>query len=304
MRKIVLALLLLTALLLPATARARSDIAFSSVLVQLWPEHDRSAMLVIYDFVLTSDSPLPAEVTIRAPAAAAEPYVVAVGATPDTVADEGVTYTTRAAGDWLEVTVTLPEGNPAFRVEYYDPGLVREGALRSYRYVWPGDYAVDSFYVSFQQPAGGRNTLLTPALSASSPADNGLTYFEGDVGLLQAGQAYTLEIEYEKDSDALNISGSAVQPAGPVEQKTDIRWDQILPWVLGGLGLLLIGGGVSAFFFGQGGSRRLQRAERKRRVGGAPAGAGGPTYCHQCGNRAAPGDAFCRSCGSRLRRDE
>ena len=303
MRKIALTLTLLAALLLPAAARAQTGVAFESVVVQLWPEYDQPDMLVICDFVVASGTALPAEVTVRIPIAAGEPYVVAVGPTPNTVVDEGVEFSTRTAGDWVEVTVALPEGSPAFRVEYYDPGLARDGATRTYRYEWPGDYAAESFFVSFQEPAGGHDTALTPALSGAVQADNGLTYFEGDVGPLQAGQAYTLEIEYQKDTEALTISGSPVQPAGPVEQNTGIDWNKVLPWVLGGLGLLLIGGGVSAFFFGQGGSRRLLRAERKRRAA-AQAESGEPVYCHQCGNRARPGDAFCRSCGSRLRREE
>jgi hypothetical protein len=81
----------------------------------------------------------------------------------------------------------------------------------------------------------------------------------------------------------------------------------ILPWVLGGLGVILIVAGVVAFLLwqrgGRSGVRRSRHSARSKRHAKAEAEADSAFYCHQCGKRAQPGDTFCRTCGTRLRRE-
>lgn len=305
MRKVVLALAVLILLFSPAAANAQPGVAFSRVTVKLWPEYDRPDMLVICDFLLASDASLPAEVRVRIPAAAGEPYVVAVGPTPAAVSDQNVEYTLRPAGDWLEVTVRLPAASRAIRLEYYDPGLARDGQMRRYRFEWPADYAVDSLFVSFQMPIGAANLVLTPPLSSTRLGSDGLRYYEGEFGPLAAGETFTLNAVYQKEGDDLSISTLPVQPAGPLDSRASrgLSWNAVLPWLLGLMGLLLIVGGLVGFFYRQGG---IQREPAPRRRGGRrvkEAGPEEPVYCSQCGKRAQPGDLFCRACGTRLRRE-
>ncbi|MBN2385836.1 MAG: hypothetical protein JXB85_02370 [Anaerolineales bacterium] len=308
MRKILVVLALLTGLLVPAGAQAQAEVSFSSVVVQLWPEYDQPAMLVIYDFMLSPDMPLPTVLTIRIPAAAGQPFVVAIGPTPATVADQDVIYETSPAGDWIEVAINIPNGNLAVRLEYYDPDLARDGAARHYLYTWPGDHAATSFHVSFQVPVGATSLQLSPALPDVASGNNQLTYYEGELGPLAAGQTYTLSVDYQKNSNALSISGASVQPAAPLDGDTPGRLSlpEILPWVLGILGLLLIIGGVILIGSWQGGKRNRSGRPKHRpsRRAAETEADGGPIYCPQCGKRAQPNDAFCRTCGSRLRRGE
>jgi hypothetical protein len=305
MRKIMLALFAWAVWLSPTTANAQATMAFSQVTVKLWPEYDRPAMLVIYDLLLSSETPLPAEMSLRIPAAAGEPYVVAVGPTLAAVSDQNVDYTLRPDGDWLVVTVRLPASSRAMRLEYYDPTLVHDGRARRYRYEWPGDYAVDSFFISFQLPLGATNLMLTPPLSSTRAGSDGLRYYEGQVGPLAAGETFVLTAVYQKESDALSISGLPIQPAGPLDQRAggSLAWNAFLPWLLGLMGLLLIVGGLAGFFYRQGGSRGATSRRRGRRPP-KETSQEEPVYCSQCGKRAQPGDRFCRACGTRLRREQ
>jgi hypothetical protein len=74
----------------------------------------------------------------------------------------------------------------------------------------------------------------------------------------------------------------------------------ILPWVLAGIGVLLIAVGVVGFAVWQRGGQRSSTI--RRQTPQHKEGEGEFIYCHQCGKRAQPGDIFCRTCGTRLRR--
>lgn len=305
MRKIGM-ILLLALLLVPTAVEAQGAANFERVTVKLWPEHDRPEMLVICDFVFAPNASLPPEVTLRIPAAAAEPYVVAIGPEPRTVSDQNVDYRIRPAGDWVEVTIRLRQDSRAIRLEYYDPSLLKEDHTRRYSYVWPGDYAVQSLQVSFQLPVGATNLLLTPPLSNTRTGPDGLRYYEANFGPLTAGEPFSLNITYQKSGDDLNVSALPIRAAGPLEQRSssNLAWNNLLPWVLGILGFLLVLGGLTGFFQRQG-RRRPKPASRGRRTRARkPESAAAEVYCHQCGKRAQSGDRFCRACGARLRRSE
>ncbi|MEZ0395594.1 MAG: zinc ribbon domain-containing protein [Anaerolineales bacterium] len=287
----------------PGAAQAQAAAAFQSASVKLWPEYDRPDMLVICDFVLAPASPTPSEVTLRIPAAAGEPYVVAIGPSPAAVSDQNVRYETRPAGDWLAVTIHLQPDSRAIRLEYYDPRLVKENHTRRFQYEWPADYAVESLRLSFQLPVGASRLLLNPPLSEARTGGDGLQYYEATFGPLEAGETFRLSVTYQKASDALSVASLPIQPAGPLDQRSSsaLAWNTILPWVLGILGFLLLLGGLTGIFHRQQGRHLNASAGPRRR---RRASQDESLYCHRCGKRAQPGDRFCRACGTRLRRSE
>jgi len=67
MRKLIMMLALLVLLLVPVPVQAQDDIHLSSVSVDIWPEYDQPAVLVIYHIVLSSDVVLPATLTLHIP---------------------------------------------------------------------------------------------------------------------------------------------------------------------------------------------------------------------------------------------
>jgi hypothetical protein len=71
-----------------------------------------------------------------------------------------------------------------------------------------------------------------------------------------------------------------------------------LPYILGGIGLVVITGAV--VYFWQSG-RGVRPQGRLRHPAQAQSEAKTEVYCHQCGTRAHVADRFCRICGTRLR---
>ena len=294
MRKWLLFITLIVVALFPVGARAQNSIRFNSVNVEIWPEFDQPSVLVIYHLNLGADVSLPATLDLRVPIQATV-NAVAVNDGSGTLITTN--YERNISGDWA--TLTLTSDSRDIQVEYYDP-YTRQGDTRQYEYIWPGNYAVDAFSITFQQPAGSSNLRLTPELGSGVVAADGLTYYSSMLGAMPVDQTFSLSIEYQKTTDALSASGQSVQPSAPLADPTNLN--DILPWVLGGLGAILVFGGiVVALIYWRRESEKTPGTSRRRRASTQKEIPGGDTYCNQCGKRSQPGDVFCRSCGSRLR---
>lgn len=294
MRRIFTLLLLLGLLLSYQPARAQGRPSLSSLEVWIWPEYDQPSMLVIQHMRVASGVVLPARMTFRIPAAAEKPHALAVGQTPETVAD--APYTLEPDGKWVKVTVEVTA--PAIQLEYYDPSFSKDGKSRAYTYEWAGDYAADTLHVELQQPYDASAMQSTPPLPGVKTVPDGLTYFSGDFGALAAGQTFTLEIRYNKDSDAPSLSFMKIQPSAPLNEDTAgrVSLETYLPWVIAAFGALMIAGGLFYYVRGTNPTRPA-----RRRHAASEGAAEGQTYCPQCGTRARSGDRFCRTCGTRLR---
>lgn len=297
-----LSLVLLGLALFAWQVRAQSTPTFSTLEVDLWPEYDAPGVLVIYRATLPMSVSLPADLTLRIPAAAGEPNAVAVREADGTL--RSVNHTRQIAGDWALINFTAT--SPEIQIEYYDPDLVKQGADKKYVYRWPGDYPVDFVTIQVQQPVGAQEMTMAPAADSSDTGQDGLVYFTKRVGALAEGQTFNLQLDYQKEGDTLSAESLQVKPSAPVinAPTTASTLRSILPWILGILGVgLLVGGGL---WYWQSGKEKEHSEPRRRRRSAAAsessaAEAGDDIYCHQCGKRAGPGDRFCRACGTRLR---
>jgi hypothetical protein len=282
--------------------QAQSAIEFDSIQVDLWPEYDRPEVLVIYRMTLSGTTSLPAQISMRIPAAAGQPYNVA---NQDV---DGMLYLLDydlvLEGDWLRVSFTTP--TPTLQIEFYDAGIRKDGNLRNYDFKWAADYQVNTLTVKVQKPFNATDFNLMPQMGSAQQEGNGLFYYTTIVGTVDVATPVSLSFSYNKPDDQLSVNLMPVQASTPVEAPgTQVDWSAILPWILGGVGLLVIAFG--AFWFWKtgrksaspGGSRRHRPASPETRP--QTNGDGGTVFCHACGKRAGPGDAFCRACGSRLR---
>jgi hypothetical protein len=304
MSKKIFILFLVLIFLLPGRVGAQTQVQFSSLEADLWPEFDRPAMLVIYRITLSPQTSLPAQIRLRIPAIAGAPNAVA-GSNPDGSLIN-IPYDQQDAGEWTQLVFQAT--TPDLQIEYYDPRLEKDGEARHYAFTWLGDYSVDAFTVEVQQPVGASNMRITPGMATSKPGADGLTYLTLDVGPLSVGQPFEISIDYQKPDDQLSSSGLPVEPSGPLDNTAAGRQSmtEALPWALGLLGVLLIAGG--GLWYWQSGREQPQnnRKPRGRRKATSPVDTGeinqsDYVYCHQCGKRAAPGDRFCRACGTELR---
>ncbi len=299
MHKVLLFAVFALFLLTPTLVEAQAALIFDEVTIQVWPEFDQPAALVIVDLHLAENTPLPQTLKIRIPKGA---NLIAVAL--DSGAGQGlltVPYEPPILeGEYEVLTLAITEA-ATYRLEYYAL-LTKNGATRNYDLIWPGDYAVQKLYVSVQKPAGARDLKTDPALTEALPAPDGFVYWQGLFENLAANQVFSLKVSYAKDDDSLSIEQETPQPGSSLDeaQGGSLALDVILPWVLAGLGILLVSGGV--YWFWQSGQTAAGNPARRKRSPHATEEADNRVYCSQCGKRAEPGDGFCRACGARLRR--
>jgi hypothetical protein len=312
MRKLTYFLLLLILILLPAPAAAQRQgtVRFETVQIDLWPEYDRQAMLVILRAKIADSTELPVDLTIRIPADAGEPNAVAVR--PADGLPLNTEYERQVLGEWayINLTATFPD----VQIEYYDPDIVRDGIAREFVFEWPGDYAVDTVVMLVQQPTGAENMSTIPRLTAVTQDSFGLVYLGGEIGAVEAGETFTLTIAYEKQTDDLTVNFLPIESSEPLAEDTPGRMSltSALPWAMGILGAAVIF--VGAYWYWSTGRRLNPGSRRKSDRNGEstrtrfaepelrePVDEEASTFCHQCGKRANKGDRFCRSCGTKLK---
>lgn len=296
-RIMILAIMLL--ILLPHQVAAQAGVVFDRLQVAIWPEYDRAEALVIYRASLDDSVALPAEIAIRIPVE--QPNAVAMMDMDGSLVN--LNYTSEKDGPWTLITFDTPV--PDFQLEYY-AALTKDGDKRSYVYRWSGEYAVKELSMQVLQPVGASGMKITPSFGSGAQGQDGLTYYNYVVGELKAGTDFKIEFSYQKADDRLSYVSQAVEPVSPVNDTTAGRrtMQEVLPWILGGIGLILIAGGV-IWYWRSGRVREMSDrhkrhdGSRARETGESPAGAA--VYCHQCGKRAGAGDVFCRTCGTKLR---
>jgi len=299
MRKLVVLLTLGVLFIFSASlATAQSKITLPLVSVQLWPEYDQPSMLVLTDFEIPVNTSLPVDLTFRIPKNA---NLIAVASyTSEGDLADAIFDGPRINGDWKIFTVTMT--TPAARFEYYD-AIAFNGEKRSYSYLWSGSYAVDQFNIRVLKPLDTKILITEPPLPSISQ-ENDLKYYTGDAVRVNDGEQFSLDLEYDKTSDALVIESQGVQPAAPVDENTPgrISLNNSLPYVIGGLGVIMIIGG--SVYFWQSSRRPLRKSIRRSSLQADSMAGELDAYCPQCGSRARSGDRFCRTCGARLRHQE
>lgn len=304
MRRWLIVLAILITLTISNPAQAKDPVTIQTLEVDIWPEYDQPSVLVIYRITLSPQTKLPAEMVVRIPRSAGVPSAIA-----EQTANGLFNLSYSAAGeegDWLlfSFTTTLPQ----IQLEYYDSNLLQEGDSRNYVYRWPGDYPVENMSIIVQQPRTATSMRLLPNTGVSGPGNDGLTYFNVPVGDVSEGSTFDLQVTYVKTDNILTQSQAfeAVTPAAPVNRSTPgrVTLNQVIPWVLGGLGVLLIG--IGTIWYIRTGRQPLPTQTRRHKptseARSATAEDTQAVFCHQCGKRAAPGDVFCRICGTKLRK--
>ena len=306
-QKIIILILVLVFLLPGGGVKAQETVEIDQLLVEIWPEYDRPSVLVIYRIVLSPEVSLPADMTLRIPGSAGEPFNVALQDVDGMLYN--MEYRYQPGDEWSEISFSAL--SQVLQIEYYDQKLEKDEGLRHYEFHWTGDHPVNELVFRVQQPVNATDFQISPQMGDGFQRADGLLYFMHEAGQLPVGTPFKVQIDYSKADDMLSANLQPVQAVEPVpEQIVDedsLRLKKILPWGLGVLGLLLIAGG--AYWYWQLGRREAHGSKsRRRRSSAAPAdeimdaeGAALMVYCHRCGKQATPGDVYCRTCGTKLR---
>ena len=300
MRKIILSLffLLLFLLVLSMRAQAQAETTLDTMTVQLWPDHDQPSVLVIYDFTLDANTPLPAVVHFQIPSIATLSAVAKSADIGLLTVEPAVT----TQGENSIVTFTITDKTD-YHLEYYMPYTL-DGATRDFVYTWPGDYAVKSFKLIVQKPVAATGLTTDPILTAAPTDKDGFSYLSTQTVGLAAQKTFAMHVRYVNETDTLSASTLTVKPSSSLTENVSgqVALSTYLPWILAVLAVILIAGGFGWYWYSSRGMKDgIGRATRTRRKTEQP---DRQIYCHQCGKRAQPADHFCRTCGAELRQSE
>jgi hypothetical protein len=188
--------LALLALVHPSTGRAENPVtSIQSLTVQIWPDYDRPAVLVMMSGSLPSSAPLPALVKLPLLPEAELNAVARADATGNLFAD--IAYTTDAG------TLSLSTPDPQFRVEYYVPYRV-EGGEHHFTFDWLADVSVQTLSVVVQQPTSATSLVTQPPAAEVVRGKDGLTYHMLPTGSAPAREPLSVHLSYSATTAALS----------------------------------------------------------------------------------------------------
>ncbi len=306
--------LIIMALVWPVGVQAQQPAgSLAELTVDIWPDFDRPAVLVLLTGRVAADTPLPASVTIPLPPDADLNAVARI--TSDNLMIDDIAFTPGAD------SVTLETPDARFRVEFYMP-YEQDGDERQFTYRWlAADLNVAELTATIQQPAAAGSLTVTPEAETIITGSDGLTYHNLAPLAVPAGEPFNIAVAYRADSDLLTASVLQVNEPPPaiVEPPAEagaaaVNWPLIFAVAAGVLVVAVVGWQVILRRQtrpaarkprpGTRGKRTQQTGKGRKPAGGAAAvgvDTGEVNFCHQCGQRAQPGDKFCRNCGTALK---
>ncbi|MBI3936074.1 MAG: zinc ribbon domain-containing protein [Betaproteobacteria bacterium] len=283
---IVLAVVLLPALAAVPSGRGapKGNPRLASLQIEIWPEFDRPAALVILKGELAADVALPAAVSLRISASSGGPAAVAYANAAKTGLFN-LKYDRADAGDFITLRFEVPER--FFHVEFYDP-IKMSTPDRSYTYAWSGDLAADRLSVILQEPAAASNISVQPGLEGTATGQEGLRYRSAELGAFEVGKQLPIRIRYTKtdsrtSAEILKLKAPQASPSPAAGSGQEPVWLLVVI----AAAALLAGGGAAFLWW-----RRSAKAS-----GPQP---GGAAFCTKCGNRLGSGDRFCARCGTQV----
>jgi hypothetical protein len=276
--------LVLVISLIPFPVGAQADVAtLSQVQVDVWPDLDRPAVLVLITATLPAETVNPATVRFALPVApSAVAYVAAGGEmlnAPFETISEGE--------DRTVIEVEAPE--QTVRVEYYFP-YTRDGDNVTFTYEWLGGVAADQLILTFREPSQATEVTPDPRFEDADVFPDGQRYYQWEVGAVGADEMISADFAYVGPPPVIQSPATTGTTTAPAQEDRDSS--STLPVILAGAGGLLLGAGLGWALRNR--RRTVRRVPQRAKAAKA-------AYCHQCGARLKSGDAFCRQCGTKRR---
>jgi hypothetical protein len=317
--------ILILSTILSALVQAQTSLAtFEEIVVELWPEYDRPAVLVIYRATLSDATPLPATVTFRLPAYIDGLHAIAVerngglfNLSPENIQES-------REGDSLFLTLTTE--SPNLHLEYYDDQILSiDGQNRQINYNFQATNPLEIARFQLQVPLESEGFSVTPAPNNSFTDNNGFNYQIVETAGLAEGDAVDIEASYSRATTEPSLE---LLPAPAPQAVSDIQvvTDESPSGLDFQLGYLLIGAGV-LLLLATGGywwwsthrataegslpvsrgpvpkptARGKRSGSQKSRRQKAAAASQQASYCYQCGTALRPDANFCHVCGAERR---
>ena len=274
--------------------------------IDLWPDYDRSQMLVIYRVQISNDTQLPVRINLRIPGTAA-PYKVAMRDLDGLLYN--LAYSVEPEGTWREIVLSTSSNE--LYIEYYDPSIVTNEEERSYSFSWISDYPIDKLIVKAQQPRNSQEFNASPSMGVGElNIVDKLVYYTRDFGPLPTGITFNSHISYTRTSSELSASNLPVVAATPLAVNAGFNRSvsKVINQLLDNRGLaisgllilisivlmlvvsILSGTWSNPFQNNSMGLPGTKNSDDELSVH--------IQYCPHCGKRTNAGDRYCRGCGN------
>lgn len=296
----------LAALLWPAGSVAAQSVplGLERWAVEVWPEYDRPAVLVLLNGTVQAGTALPVDVRIPVPQDA---EINAVAFTGEDGRLISIPFSSEPTVGGQDIVFTLEQ--PDFVVEYY-ADVISPPPSRSFDLDFAAPYPAQEASVTLRQPARASDLTTTPAMPATGVDALGNPLYALQLGPLAAGQPAPLSVRYTKTDANPTVANAVVGDdvvAPPTASSAGI---DSLPLVAGLVLALIVVAGVVFVMWRRnqrsGGSRQARRrAAREKGETPARASSAGASqklaqnnFCPQCGAKYQTSDKFCRGCGA------
>ena len=189
----------------PANPELSAFSALNFLRVELWPDYDQPAVLVLLTGEVPANVALPVTLAIPVPAGAQINAVAQIDENGMTSIDYE-----EAAG-----AVIFASETTGFRVEYYAP-YERDGDERSYDFEWSAPFAVGELDAHIQKPVNATELITEPeAAEVYTDARDGLTYYRFDPLTAEPEARYGVRLRYRMASDQLTADTPGNAPLTP-----------------------------------------------------------------------------------------
>jgi hypothetical protein len=207
------------------------------MVVQVWPEYDRNAVLVLMSFSLPADVPLPATFKFAIPRGALIAGIGEVDPSGQYKYNYGTSYPPVTPGtDWDVVTIQVQDYRSLQIDYYYDPGLPTGAGDRSFPVLFQVPVDVTTLLLHIQQPARATNFKVQPAPQGLGASNDGFTYAVSTFSDVKAGSTLGELVSYSKPDGGLSTDSS--QATAPRVNTTTVLLAAILIIVVCAVGVI------------------------------------------------------------------
>lgn len=179
----------------------------AQMVVQVWPEYDQKAVLVIMNLDLPAEVQLPATFKFAVPSGAQIAGIGEIDPNGNFTFNYANSYPPVQPGtDWDIATIQVQKYRSLQIDYYYDPGLPVGAGARSFPLLMQVPLDVTALNLHVQQPARATDFAVQPAMQGSGKAQDGYTYSVAAFSDVKAGSTFGYVISYSKPDGNLSTT--------------------------------------------------------------------------------------------------
>jgi hypothetical protein len=178
--------------------------------IQILPEYDQRAVLVVLRFSLPASVPLPATMQLPIPAGAQIAGIGEIDPNGQYKYNYQNSYPTVQPGDeWDEASIDVKDYRDVQIDYYYDPGFPAAAGPRSFPLLVQIPMDVGTLILHVQHPSKAIDFQIQPALQGSGQAGDGFTYDVATYADVKGGSTLGHTVSYTNPDGGLSINATS-----------------------------------------------------------------------------------------------